>query len=70
MNNAKDISSETTRTYTWADGSKVTILNPLILIVTDNGHRVEDAQRIGHYIPKGWIHLEWGVKENSKVISV
>jgi hypothetical protein len=61
-----DLSSETYREYSFArDGKtvKVRIDNPLKLAVSQNGHRVFDAAGVSHYIPSGWHHLQWEVKE-------
>lgn len=68
MNEPKDISTEIRRTYTWADGAKVTIDEPLTLIVSDNGHRIADSKGNGHYVPKGWIHLYWENKPGTTPI--
>lgn len=61
-----DISSEESREYTFigADGSAhyVLITGPLKLHVSENGHRIFDAHGTCHYIPKGWIKLEWETK--------
>jgi hypothetical protein len=57
-----DISSEKYREYVFPVGV-VRIENPLQLNVSKNGHRVFDAQGVSHYIPQGWIHLKWEVKE-------
>lgn len=40
----------------------IRIENPLKLCVKPNGHRVWDAKNESHYIPSGWIHLRWSVK--------
>ncbi len=67
----KDISTETRRTYTFPDGAKVTIEGPLSLNVSPSGgHRIADRQRHGHYVPAGWIHLEWEVAEGATVVTV
>lgn len=58
-----DIDSESYREYRFPDNQIVRINNPLKLCVKSNGHRVWDAQNISHYIPSGWIHLKWKVKE-------
>jgi len=62
-----DISSEEYRVYNFAaeNGyiSDVKITKPLRLNVSENGHRIFDAQGISHYVPKGWIHLFWKAKE-------
>lgn len=72
-----DISSEEYRTYRfalvqpvfvdkevgWITTNDVTINQPLQLSVSENGHRIFDASGSCHYIPSGWIHLEWKVKE-------
>lgn len=55
----KPINTELRRTYTWPDGSTVTIEAPQTLITSENGHRIVDDEGNGHYIPKGWIHLKW-----------
>ena len=55
-----DISSEEYREYTFPNGEKVKIESPKKLNVSDSGgHRVVDGEGKGHYIPNGWIHLEW-----------
>ena len=61
-----DISSEQYREYVFTrkDGSYlVRIDQPCQLNVSDNGHRIWDASGTSHYVPKGWIHLRWRVKE-------
>ena len=57
------IESEISRTYRFPNKELITINNPLMLCVKDNGHRVFDAQGVCHYIPTGWLHLSWEVKE-------
>jgi hypothetical protein len=65
-----DISTEMVRTYTFPGGDKVTIRWPLKLHVSaSRGHRIVDAAGKGHYIPFGWIHIEWEVKPGAPVIS-
>jgi hypothetical protein len=63
----KSLASEQYREYSFAkDGKtvKVRIEEPLKLAVSENGgHRVFDAAGISHYIPAGWYHLQWEVKE-------
>ena len=54
-----DISKENFRIYEFPGGDIVRIECPEMLVVSDNGHRVVDAQKISHYIPYGWIHLWW-----------
>lgn len=61
-NTFSDISSEEFRTYIFI-GGEITIQNPTHLSVSKNGHRLFDAQGICHYVPTGWIHLKWKVKE-------
>ena len=59
-----DISSEDVREYTFPGGDVVRIVAPLNLHVSESGgHRVFDAGGTSHYIPKGWIHLRWSVKD-------
>ena len=61
----KDISSEWSRTYHFLKNGeigKVTINQPLKLNVSSSGgHRIWDGKGVSHYIPSGWIHLEWEV---------
>lgn len=60
-----DISSEEYRLYEFA-ASTVRINEPLGLAVSDSGgHRVFDASGKSHYIPSGWVHLEWKSKDGS-----
>ena len=57
-----DVSSEQYRIYEFKDKQLVRIDNPLALNVSKGGgHRLVDAQGKSHYVPKGWIHLEWKV---------
>jgi hypothetical protein len=62
----KDISDETYRVYVFSD-IEIRIENPLKLHVTfkksGHSHRIYDAQGVSHYIPSGWKHLYWQVKE-------
>ena len=59
-----DISSEAWRHYEYKD-SKVLINKPIALHVSKSGgHRLFDADGISHYIPSGWIHLSWMVKDD------
>ncbi|WP_028003164.1 hypothetical protein [Sinorhizobium meliloti] len=61
----KDISSEVSRTYHFAQRS-FTIDEPLKLNVSaSGGHRIFDASGKSHYIPAGWLHLEWVAKEDA-----
>lgn len=61
-----DISSETYREYEF-ENTTVRIDNPVALNVnySSGGHRVWDAQGKSHYIPSGWVHLNWEV-DNDK----
>lgn len=60
----KDISSEASRTYLFPHGIKVKISEPQKLNVSaSGGHRVFDSAGTSHYIPSGWVHLEWVAKE-------
>jgi hypothetical protein len=59
----KDISSEQWREYTFPEGQAVRVVKPLKLYVSDNGHRILDAEGVSHYVPFGWIHLKWLAKD-------
>ncbi len=59
-----DIDTEESRTYHFP-GVSFTIVAPLKINVSPSGgHRIFDASGISHYIPSGWVHLEWKTKEN------
>lgn len=60
----KDLSSEIFRSYEFPDGKIVKINKPLwINISKSGGHRVLDERGYSHYIPSGWIHLQWKAKD-------
>ena len=64
-----NISVESWRRYEWESGYSVTIENPIKLNVSSSGgHLVEDAQRQGHYIAAGWVHISWKAKDGEEVI--
>lgn len=58
-----DISSEAFRIYEWAD-SAIKIERPLWLHVSESGgHRIFDEAGFSHYIPPGWLHLQWKARD-------
>ncbi len=67
----KDLSDEQYREYVFPNGSVVRINNPKGLNVKappagtigGGSHRVLDEAGLSHYIPAGWVHLSWKVKE-------
>jgi len=60
-----DLSDEEYRVYEFPKGEKVRITAPVKLNVSaSGGHRVLDAEGVSHYIPSGWIHLYWKVKQD------
>ena len=59
-----DISKEANRTYNFGQKGFVKVNNPVYLSVSSSGgHRIFDASGQSHYIPNGWIHLSWVVRE-------
>jgi len=60
-----DISAEVYRLYRFPKGETVMIKKPMVLIVSDNGHRVVDKEGYSHYIPYGWIHLKFKVEKDA-----
>ena len=59
-----DISSVEWREYVFSDTLIVRINGPLgINISKSGGHRLVDSDGNSHYIPRGWKHLRWRVKE-------
>ena len=61
-----DISSEQQRTYTFPDGELTHIQQPCWLAVSvSGGHRLLDSAGVCHYVPSGWIHLTWVVKDDA-----
>lgn len=61
----EDISSEEWREYSFDSGKTLRIEHPLKLHVSENGHRIYDADGVSHYVPFGWIHLRWKAKNGS-----
>lgn len=58
------LEDEQYRVYEFKGGERVVINDPQMLNVSKSGgHRVLDGEGISHYIPSGWIHLYWKVKE-------
>ena len=51
---------ETVRIYRFPGQEIVTINHPQFVIISDNGHRLLDADGVSHYVPYGWIELRWG----------
>ena len=63
----KSLTDEQYRVYDWLDGKTLKIENPTSLNVSaSGGHRVLDAEGVSHYIPSGWKHLYWKVKEGKQ----
>lgn len=61
-----DISSELWREYRFLGDETIRIDRPLRLNVSDSGgHRIFDAEGVSHYIPAGWIHLQWVVQDGA-----
>jgi hypothetical protein len=60
----KDLTDEQYRVYVYPD-MEIKIDEPLKLNVSaSGGHRVFCSKGISHYIPAGWRHLYWLVKDN------
>jgi len=58
------LEDEQYRIYTFDEGREVRIDNPVALNVSKSGgHRVLDAAGVSHYIPHGFYHLRWVVKD-------
>lgn len=58
----EDITTESWRKYTFPGGHEVFLNQPVRLNVSKSGgHRVLTGDGVSHYIPSGWIHLEWVV---------
>jgi len=58
----KDLRAEMWRKYVFPDGSTVFIDQPQELAVSPSGsggHRVTTPDGVCHYIPSGWIELQW-----------
>jgi len=59
----KSLEDELYREYSFPTGV-VRIDNPVALHVSaSGGHRVLDNEGVSHYIPNGWFHLLWKVKD-------
>ncbi len=65
----KSIESEQWREYVFPN-AVVRIEAPKTLNVSaSGGHRIEDCQGMAHYVPPGWVHLRWLVREGAPVFS-
>lgn len=69
MNDFLDISSELSRTYTYANGATFTIEAPagLHIINDDKGtsHRVVDTSGATHRPERGWVGISWVAKDGA-----
>ncbi len=69
MTDFLDISSEQSRTYTYASGATFTIKAPtgLHVINDDRGtsHRVVDAYGATHRPERGWVGISWVAKDGA-----
>ncbi len=60
-----NIDHELYRTYVFPNNT-VVINSPVALNVSrSGGHRILDSAGISHYIPTGWCHLYWEVKDKN-----
>jgi hypothetical protein len=60
--NFSDISSENWREYVF-EHKTIRIDLPSQLHVSKNGHRIFDEHGTSHYIPNGWVHLQWQARD-------
>ena len=71
MENGKDISNETSRSYFHYDGHTTDIIEPKTLWVSENGHRIETKYGVGYYIfLKDVRVIEWVVRDKARVVEV
>jgi len=64
------LETEKFRVYEYPNDTFVRIDNPQYLHVSKSGgHRVLDGAGVAHYIPEGWYHLYWEVKEGAPAFS-
>ena len=65
-----DISTQAWREYQFPNGICVLVENPVALALSPrlnnlpvayggNSHRIVDAAGVSHYIPRGWVRLQW-----------
>jgi len=70
-----DISSEAWREYQFPSGACIYVsypvalalsprLNSLPVVYGGNSHRIVDSAGVSHYIPRGWLRLLWGGKDD------
>jgi hypothetical protein len=57
------INNEVYRTYTFPSGAIVKIEEPVKILRNERGHRLISADGTCHYVPVGWVHLQWKPKE-------
>lgn len=75
----QDLSDELYRSYCFADGSIVTITNPVAVCVKQSSaapkvgasqsHRVVDQRGMSHYIAPGWLQLSWCPRAGKKAVA-
>lgn len=59
-----DITSEEYRTYTYADGQKFRINQPVTLyLLNGGGHRIVDKSGVTHRPERGYLGISWKPKD-------
>jgi hypothetical protein len=69
MTKELDITTEASRTYTYAGGETFTIEAPATLHIIEDEkgttHRVVDANGTTHRPERGWVGISWTAKEGA-----
>jgi hypothetical protein len=69
MTKELDITTEQSRTYTYANGATFTIEAPTTLYIIEDergtSHRVVDANGATHRPERGWVGISWTAKEGA-----
>jgi len=62
--------SEEWRSYIYQDGSEYLIDRPLKLSISKSGHYVFDFEGTMHFIPYGWVAIQWQSTPDGVHISI
>lgn len=67
----RSVEGEEWRRYTYPDGTVVTVnkVRYLAVVDNDNAYLLDETGR-AHFIPRGWVHLEWVVEADAPHFSV
>jgi hypothetical protein len=59
----KDITGRKWREYEFAEKTIRIEQTVALNVSASGGHRIVDANNVGHYIPAGWLHISWEAED-------